>query len=195
MSGLKIAAIFLLVLLLALPTILLTACKKEEAEEGEAVEEGVAEEEVLEPEEEAEEPTKFTQDETKTVGEHKVTVKTWELFAGDDKLKPSKEGNVLVLIDVEVAHAQGGVFMVASSMSFRLKGKGTKEFEPIKYKKKDAFTDGMIEPGKTAKGIVAFEVPKDIEGLVFSAGKFKYDDPSKVKFELSKETPYEEPPA
>lgn len=194
MRRLKIAAILLLVLLLGLPTILLTACKKEEAEEGVAVEEGVAEEEVLEPEEEAE-PTKFTQDETKTVGEHKVTVKTWELFAGDDKFKPSKEGNVLVLIDVEVAHTQGGVFMVASSMSFRLKGKGTKEFGPIKYKKKDAFTDGMIEPGKTAKGIVAFEVPKDIEGLVFTAGKFKYDDPSSVKFELSKETPYEEPPA
>lgn len=195
MDTAKFALILFLALVLTLSTTLFTACKKEEAEEGEAVEEGVAEEEVLEPEEEAEEPTKFTQDETKTVGEHKVTVKTWELFAGDDKLKPSKEGNILVLIDVEVAHTQGGVFMVASSMSFRLKGKGTKEFEPIKYKKKDAFTDGMIEPGKTAKGIVAFEVPKDIEGLVFTAGKFKYDDPSKVKFELSKETPYEEPPA
>lgn len=194
MDTAKFALILFLALALTLSTTLFTACKKEEAEEEEAVEEGVAEEEVLEPEEEAE-PTKFTQDETKTVGEHKVTVKTWELLAGDDKLKPSKEGNVLVLIDVEVAHAQGGVFMVASSMSFRLKGKGTKEFEPIKYKKKDAFTDGMIEPGKTAKGIVAFEVPKDIEGLVFTAGKFKYDDPSKVKFELSKETPYEEPPA
>ncbi len=194
MDTAKFALILFLALALTLSTALFTACKKEEAEEEEAVEEGVAEEEVLEPEEEAE-PTKFTQDETKTVGEHKVTVKTWELLAGDDKLKPSKEGNVLVLIDVEVAHAQGGVFMVASSMSFRLKGKGTKEFEPIKYKKKDAFTDGMIEPGKTAKGIVAFEVPKDIEGLVFTAGKFKYDDPSKVKFELSKETPYEEPPA
>jgi hypothetical protein len=65
----------------------------------------------------------------------------------------------------------------------------------MKYEGKDKFTDGMIEGGRTAMGIVAFEVPKDVADFVFSAGKFKFDDPTKVTFPLTKDEPAVEPPA
>jgi len=176
-----------LILILTLGISFFYACKKEEKKEQKT-------EETITTEPTKAEPTKFKVDLTKTVGDNQVTVKTWELFAGDESLKP-KEGNVIVKIDVSVAHAKKQPFLVSSSMSFRLKGKDTKEFEPMKYEGKDKFTDGMIEAGKTALGIVAFEVPKDTADLVFSAGKFKFDDPTKVTFPLTKDEPVVEPPA
>lgn len=176
-----------LILILTLGISFFSACKKEEKNEQKT-------EETITTEPTKAESTKFKVDLTKTVGDNQVTVKTWELFAGDESLKP-KEGNVIVKIDVSVAHAKKQPFLVSSSMSFRLKGKDTKEFEPMKYEGKDKFTDGMIEAGKTALGIVAFEVPKDTADLVFSAGKFKFDDPTKVTFPLTKDEPVVEPPA
>jgi hypothetical protein len=190
MNGVKIALIISLILIFALGITLFSACKKEEKKEQKTGETTTTE--TTEPTKT--EPTKFKVDLTKTVGDYQVMVKTWELFAGDESLKP-KEGNVIVKIDLTVSHAKKQPFMVSSSMSFRLKGKDTKEFEPIKYEGKDKFTDGMIEAGKSALGIVAFELPKDTADLVFSAGKFKYDDPTKVTFPLTKDEPVVEPPA
>lgn len=95
-----------------------------------------------------------------------VKVVSWTPSAGDEFNKPAA-GKQFVVVDVEIKNISATSRTVSTMLAMSIKTSGGFEYEQTFYFPEPSFPNGDIQPGQTARGNVAFEVPADIGAITF----------------------------
>jgi hypothetical protein len=153
--------ILILFMILSVAFMFNICCSKKE-ENGEKTEETGEEETEIVEEETPEELKGFIEiNQEKEVGDYVITLKGFEITKEIQGLTP-EAGNEFVKVELEVGNKKNAPWLISSALAFRIVGDDfTDEIKTSKYTGEGAFTDGMVEPGKKASGIVVFEIPEN----------------------------------
>ena len=95
-----------------------------------------------------------------------IKVVGWTPSAGEEFNKPAA-GKQFIVVDLEIKNTSATSRIVSTMLAMSIKTPGGFEYEQAAYFPEPAYPDGDIQPGQTARGNVAFEVPADIGAMTF----------------------------
>lgn len=104
-------------------------------------------------------------------GPLEVRVIGWTPSAGDEYNQPG-EGKQFVVVDLEVKNVSGDPKTVSRMLSMSIWTPAGFNYDPAPYFPGPSYPEGPVQPGQTARGNVAFQVPADIGPMTFEFKPF-----------------------
>lgn len=101
-----------------------------------------------------------------SAGSLALEVETSGLSAGEEIQKPAK-GNRFLVVTLSVRNDGARASTVSSMLQMFALDRGGNEYDTCLYFPRPRFPDGVIQPGATASGKVAFEVPSGRKDFFF----------------------------